>query len=84
MKLSIKAMAITFGLLWGLAILIVSTINMFSPNYAAEFLNIIASVYPGYEAGQGIKSVVIGTLYAVFDAAIGGAIFAWVYNFFAK
>ncbi len=84
MKLSIKAMAITFGLLWGAAMLIVSTINMFSPDYAKDFLNIVASVYPGYEAGEGLKSVIIGTLYAVFDAAIGGAIFAWVYNFFVK
>ena len=84
MKLSIKAMAITFGLLWGAAMLIISTINMFRPDYAIDFLNIIASVYPGYEAGEGLKSVIIGTLYAVFDAAIGGAIFAWVYNFFVK
>lgn len=81
MKLSIKRFAFTCSIFWGLAIFIVSSANMLWPDYGNVFLALVASVYPGYEAMQGISSIIIGTLYALVDAAIGGAIFAWLYNF---
>ena len=81
MKLSIKKFALSCSILWGLAILLVSTANIIWPDYGASFLTVIASIYPGYEAMQGISSVIIGTLYGIVDAGIGGAIFAWLYNF---
>jgi hypothetical protein len=80
MKLSIKKFAFTCSILWGIAVFIVSFSNFFLPDYGASFLLVIASIYPGFEAMQGISSIVIGTLYAVVDAFIGGAIFAWLYN----
>ncbi len=81
MRLSIKKFALSCSVLWGLAILIVSTANMIWPSYGGVFLTVVASIYPGYEAMQGIGSIIIGTLYALVDAGIGGAIFAWLYNF---
>ncbi len=36
-------------------------------------------LYPGYAPG-GFGSVIMGTLYALVDGAIGGAVFAWLYN----
>ncbi len=80
MKLSIKKFALSCGILWGIAILLVSTANMIWPDYGSVFLTVVASIYPGYEAMQGIESIIVGTLYAVVDAGIGGAIFAWLYN----
>jgi hypothetical protein len=80
MKFSIKNFALTCGIFWGLAILIVSTSNLIWPGYGAVFLTVVASVYPGYEAMQGVNSVIIGTLYAIVDGSIGGALFAWLYN----
>jgi hypothetical protein len=80
MKLSIKRFALSCSILWGLAIFIVSSANMIWPNYGVAFLNVFASIYPGYAAMQGIGSIVVGTLYALVDAAIAGAIFAWIYN----
>jgi hypothetical protein len=56
---------------------------MFS-GYGSNFLEVISSVYPGYHPGTGISSVIVGSLYGVVDAGIGGAIFAWLYNFFAE
>jgi hypothetical protein len=41
-------------------------------------------MYPGYEPGPGIGSVLTGTLYGLVDGAIGGAVFAWLYNLFAR
>lgn len=80
MKLSIKKFALTCSIIWGLAILIVSTSNLIWPSYGAVFLTVVASIYPGYEAMRGVSSIIVGTLYAIVDAGIGGAVFAWLYN----
>ena len=82
MKLSVKALAITTAILWGFAVLIMSIANQLNPDYGVAFLDVVSSVYPGYQTGQGINSILIGTVYAVIDGAIGGAIVAWVYNKF--
>lgn len=44
----------------------------------------MSSVYPGYKTVGGFGSVTVGTLYALVDGAVGGAIFAWLYNSFSK
>jgi hypothetical protein len=44
----------------------------------------MSSVYPGYHAARSVAEVVVGTLYGVVDGLVGGAIFAWLYNQFAK
>ena len=54
---------------------------MMWPSYGATFLEVVSSLYPGYEPG-GLGQVISGTLYALVDGAIGGAIFAWIYNLF--
>jgi CBS domain-containing protein len=41
---------------------------------------VCASIYPGYHPGTGMGSVATGTLYALVDGAVGGAILAWLYN----
>jgi hypothetical protein len=43
----------------------------------------MASLYPGYSGPAGFGQVIVGTLYGAVDAAIGGALFAWLYNRFA-
>lgn len=80
MKLNVKALSISAGLLWAAAILIVSAANMLWPGYGNVFLGVVASVYPGYEPGSGVGSVITGTLYGLVDGAIAGAIFGWLYN----
>ena len=53
MKLDAKAMAVTLGLLWGGALLIVGLANLAWEGYGDGFLNVMASIYPGYQAGTG-------------------------------
>ena len=84
MKFNIKALALTAGLIWGGAMLVVTSANLIWPGYGQSFLDVIASIYPGFRPGAGISSVIVGTIYGVVDAAIGGAIFGWLYNLFAK
>lgn len=79
-KLSIKGIAFASSVTWGLTVLFVGTINLVRPGYGSMFLGLVSSVYPGYHADPTIASVIVGTLYALLDGAIGGAIFAWFYN----
>ena len=83
MRLSVKGMAGAVGILWGACVLIVGIANIIWPSYGQAFLQLCASIYPGYHAGTGVGSVVIGTIYALVDGYIGGAIFGWLYNLLA-
>jgi len=84
MKLSVKGMAIAFALLWGvLAMFLTGLANLLWPGYGKAFLELMASVYPGYHATASIGDVVVGMLYGVVDGGVAGAIFAWLYNRFA-
>lgn len=83
MRLNITAFALTAGLLWGGALLVVALANLIWPNYGTAFLSLASSLYPGYHPGGGAGSVLTGTLYGLVDGAIGGAGFAWLYNLLA-
>jgi len=83
MRLNVIALSLASGLIWGSAILIVAVSNLAWPGYGQAFLELTASIYPGYQPGDGIGSVITGTLYALVDGTIGGALFAWLYNLFS-
>jgi hypothetical protein len=85
MKLSVKGLAITLGLVWGvLGMLLVGLSNLIWPGYGGEFLKVMASLYPGYHGTASFGQVIVGTLYGIVDGAVAGAVFAWVYNRFAS
>ncbi len=84
MKFNIRALALTFGLFWGGAIFLVGMVNLVAPGYGRAFLLLAASIYPGYAAGVSFEQVAIGTLYGLVDGAIGGAVFAWLYNYLSN
>ena len=83
MKLDIKALGITAALFWGGSILVIALVNMMWSGYGQAVLDLVASIYPGYDGTASIGQVLIGTGYGLVDGFIGGAIFAWVYNQFA-
>lgn len=84
MKLNIKALALAAAIIWSAAMFLVGIANLVYPGYGMVFLTTMGSIYPGYQPGAGFYSVIVGTLYGFVDAGIGGAIFAWLYNCFAK
>ena len=80
MKLNAKALGLTAGLLWAAAIVLVSVANMIWPPYGGAFLNVFASVYPGFDPAQGGLSILFGGVIGFIDGFIAGFIFAWLYN----
>jgi ABC-type phosphate transport system permease subunit len=80
MKLNLKALALTAGILWALALFLTGMTSLIWPGYGEAFLKMMASVYPGYHASGSIGDVIVGTLYAFLDGAIFGLVFGWLYN----
>ncbi len=84
MRCNITALTLTAGLLWGGAVLVVALANLMWPGYGLAFLDVIASIYPGYHPGAGAGSVITATLYGLADGAAGGAVFGWLYNLLTR
>jgi hypothetical protein len=84
MKFSVRGLAMASGILWGVVMLVMGLANLIWGSYGQQFLQTMASVYPGYHATRSVAEVVVGTLYGAVDGFIGGAVFAWLYNQFAK
>ncbi|OGP53790.1 MAG: hypothetical protein A2Y65_12585 [Deltaproteobacteria bacterium RBG_13_52_11] len=82
MKLSVKGLtwAAAFGSL--LAFAVVGVLNIFFPGYGGDYLNLMMTFYPGYNATWAIKDVIIGAVYVFVDGLICGLIFALLYNLF--
>lgn len=83
MRLSLKAFAISAGLLWGGLILFVGLINLAAASYGTSFLQMASSIYPGFHNSRSFLDVLVGTAYGLVDGAIAGLIFAWLYNLIA-
>ena len=84
MRFSVKGLALASGILWGVAMLGMGLANLIWANYGQQFLQTMASVYPGYHASRSVAEVIVGTLYGFVDGLIAGAVFAWLYNQFAR
>jgi len=84
MKINVIALALTAGLFWGASILVVGSASLIWPGYGRDFLELAASIYPGYHPGPAFGSVVTGTLYGLVDGAIAGAVFGWLYNLLSR
>lgn len=80
MQLSLRSLALTSAIVWGGSILLTGLINLAVPGYGRVFLELCASLYPGYELSGTLGSVLVGTGYGLVDGAVIGAIFAWIYN----
>ena len=79
MKLNIKAFALTFGLVWGLGLFLLTWWIIAFDGTTGE-VPFIGRLYRGYNISA--FGSVIGLVWAFFDGLVGGAIFAWLYNMF--
>jgi hypothetical protein len=82
MRLNVKALALASAIVWGLCMLFMGLANLIWGGYGQQFLQLMASVYPGYHALRSFSDVIVGTLYGAVDGLVGGAVCAWLYNQF--
>lgn len=80
MRLNVKALTITGGVLWGGCLFLVGLGNLLWNGYGGAMLDVMASIYPGYHGPAGFGSVIVVTMYAAVDGLICGALIAWLYN----
>ena len=80
MKINIKALSFTFAIVWGGCILLFGLANLIWSTYATAFLEVVASIYPGYQATPSLWEVIVGTLYGLVDGCVLGLIVGWLYN----
>mgnify|MGYP000714946843 CR=1 FL=1 len=78
MKLNVKAFALACGILWALGLFGLTWWIIAFEGVTNE-VTIIGQLYRGYNISP--LGSLIGLIWAFFDALIGGAIFAWLYNF---
>ena len=81
MRLNVKAFALACGLMWGVGLFALTWWLMMFEGATGEKLG-IGRFYIGYNVSP--LGSVIGMVWGFFDAIIGGAIFAWLYNLLSK
>ena len=77
MKLNVKAFALTCGLVWGVALFLL-TWWIITFDGSTSDPGLIGRLYRGYRITP--AGSFIGLLWAFGDGLIFGAIFAWLYN----
>lgn len=84
MRFNIITLSLTVGIFWGGATLLIASANLIWPSYGTAFLELIASIYPGYHVGASPSQVIIAAVYGFVDGAIGGGLFGWLYNLLSR
>ena len=79
MKLNAKSLALTSGILWGLAVFL-GTIWLLIIGSSGKTISLLSAFYFGYQFSIG--GAFVGLVWGFVNGAIGGLIFAFVYNFF--
>jgi len=80
MKLNVKALALSAGIVWALAIFLI-TIWYLIFGFEGATLRKLHHVYLGYSVSLG--GAFIGLIWGFIDGFIGGALLAWLYNKFS-
>ncbi len=77
MRLNTRAFALTCGILWGVSVLL-ATVWIIVFGFDGTVMVNLDHFYFGYNISY--LGAVIGGIWGFVDGAIGGAIFAWLYN----
>ena len=78
-----KAFALSWAIVWAVAVLILALIAANSATgYGMEIVDLLGSIYKGYDATSG--GAVVGAIWAFVNAFIGCWLFAWLYNHLSK
>ena len=81
MKLSVKALALASGILWGASVFL-ATLWLLMRGYDGRLIAQLDHFYIGYS--YSVVGAFVGLVWGFVDGAVGGAILAWLYNALAK
>lgn len=81
MKLNVKALTLTAGLVWGFGLFFLTLWVMLFDGATGD-VTFLGRFYRGYNIS--FTGAIIGLVWAFVDGAIGGAIFAWLYNWLSS
>ena len=80
MKLSVKALALSSGIFWGLCVLLFTLLAVYT-GYLKEVAVFFEGIYPYYSVS--LVGAFAGLVWGFVDGFIVGLIFGWLYNRFA-
>jgi len=80
MKLSVKALALSFGIFWGFSLFLLTVLSVYT-GYLQEVLTFIEGIYPYYSIT--LVGSVAGLVWGFFDGFVCGLVVGWIYNGFA-
>ncbi len=80
-KLDVKALGLSFGIMWGVSVVIMDILYMIS-GWGGSFVIAMGKFYIGYQPT--IVGCAIGGIWGFIDMGIAGIVIAWLYNKFAK
>ncbi|HIB97959.1 MAG TPA: hypothetical protein EYO69_05925 [Candidatus Thioglobus sp.] len=81
-KLNTKSVALSLGIMWSLGILFISILTLITNSYLHNVVDFLSTIYLGYSLS--FSGIIAGMIWGFFDAAIGGFVFAWLYNKLSK
>jgi hypothetical protein len=77
MKLNVKALALSSGILWG-ATVFLATLWLLIRGYDGTLISRLDHFYFGYSFSY--AGAFVGLVWGFVDGTIVGAVFAWLYN----
>ena len=81
MKINVKALALSMGIVWGLVVFLLTLWFLFM-GYSGNLLAKLGSIYLGYSVSW--IGAFVGLVYGFIDGLVGGALLGYLYNKFAK
>jgi hypothetical protein len=80
MSIRIRTVSLTFAMFVSILMIVVGLARLVSEDYGQAFVDVMASLYPGYTGTANFPQVIIGALYGALDGAVVGTVLSWLYN----
>ena len=63
--MSVRGLALAFGLLWAGGIAFAGLVHLAVPSYGTAYLALASSIYPGFHGGRSFGDVLVGTAWGL-------------------
>ena len=70
MRINVKSVSLTLAMFVAMLMFVVGLVRLVSPDYGQAFVEVMASLFPGYTGPATFGQVIIGALYGALDGAI--------------